>query len=280
MSSHRPPYESVFHPSDFSHESEVAFCHALKLALASGSALTLLHAGEETEAAWQDFPGVRDTLVRWALIAAGSHRGEVLKLGISVDKVVSRFRNPVEATRRYLEGHPTDLIVLAAHAHNERMSWLSHSKAEPIARESHTPTLFIPQDCDGFVGMQDGAVNLTNVLVPIAHDPRPGAAIVATARMIESLGAGPGTIHLLHVGPAGTMPALDLPECPNWTWNRIERTGSIVDAILAVNSEIDGDLIAMSTAGHHGFLDALRGSTTERVLRHVKTPLLAVPPFR
>jgi nucleotide-binding universal stress UspA family protein len=37
------------------------------------------------------------------------------------------------------------------------------------------------------------------------------------------------------------------------------------------------NLIAMPTAGHHGFLDAVRGSTTERVLRHAPCPVLAVP---
>jgi nucleotide-binding universal stress UspA family protein len=36
------------------------------------------------------------------------------------------------------------------------------------------------------------------------------------------------------------------------------------------------DLIAMTTAGRHGFLDALRGSTTEQVLEHAPCPVLAV----
>jgi nucleotide-binding universal stress UspA family protein len=33
----------------------------------------------------------------------------------------------------------------------------------------------------------------------------------------------------------------------------------------------------MATEGHQGFLDALRGSTTERVLRGALCPVLAVP---
>jgi nucleotide-binding universal stress UspA family protein len=37
------------------------------------------------------------------------------------------------------------------------------------------------------------------------------------------------------------------------------------------------DLLIMTTAGHAGVLDALRGSTTEQVLRRVPCPLLAVP---
>jgi nucleotide-binding universal stress UspA family protein len=45
-----------------------------------------------------------------------------------------------------------------------------------------------------------------------------------------------------------------------------------VDAAI----ELDVDLIAMPTAGHHGVLDALRGSTTERVIRHAPCPVLAL----
>jgi len=37
------------------------------------------------------------------------------------------------------------------------------------------------------------------------------------------------------------------------------------------------NLIGMATAGHHGLLDALRGSTTERVLRQAPCPVLAIP---
>ena len=47
----------------------------------------------------------------------------------------------------------------------------------------------------------------------------------------------------------------------------------IVDAALDANA----DLIVMSTDGRNGFLQALRGSHTERVLREVPLPLLAVP---
>ena len=35
--------ESVFHPSDFSEASEVAFAHALKIALVAKAKLTVLH---------------------------------------------------------------------------------------------------------------------------------------------------------------------------------------------------------------------------------------------
>jgi nucleotide-binding universal stress UspA family protein len=50
-----------------------------------------------------------------------------------------------------------------------------------------------------------------------------------------------------------------------------------VDSIIEAAGDWQPDLIGMPTAGHHGFLDALRGSTTERVLRRAPCPLLVVP---
>ena len=58
----------IFHPSDFSEASEVAFAHALKIALVTGATLNVLHVADGGSADWSDFPGVRDTLERWHLI--------------------------------------------------------------------------------------------------------------------------------------------------------------------------------------------------------------------
>jgi nucleotide-binding universal stress UspA family protein len=40
---------------------------------------------------------------------------------------------------------------------------------------------------------------------------------------------------------------------------------------------LKADLIAMPTAGRHGLLDAMRGSTTARVLDDARWPLVAAP---
>jgi nucleotide-binding universal stress UspA family protein len=73
------------------------------------------------------------------------------------------------------------------------------------------------------------------------------------------------------------MPEIEIDEHPGWTWRKLTRNGDVVDTILAVARETSADLIVMTTAGRHGFLDALRGSTTERVLRSGNLPLLAIP---
>jgi nucleotide-binding universal stress UspA family protein len=73
------------------------------------------------------------------------------------------------------------------------------------------------------------------------------------------------------------MPAVNLPRHEGWEWENVIRRGDVVQEILALARERAIDLLVMTTQGHDGFLDALRGSTTERVLRGTRCPLLAVP---
>jgi nucleotide-binding universal stress UspA family protein len=51
----------------------------------------------------------------------------------------------------------------------------------------------------------------------------------------------------------------------------------VVATIIDAEADWQADLIGMPTMGHHGFLDALRGNTTERLLRQAPCPVLAVP---
>ena len=59
-----PIIRTVLHPSDFSEASLVAFAHALKVALISGSKLVLIHVTDEDETQPTEFPRVRETLER------------------------------------------------------------------------------------------------------------------------------------------------------------------------------------------------------------------------
>ena len=117
-----PIIDSILHPTDFSEGSQVAFHHALKAALLAKSKLSLLHVSPEATSEWSDFPGVRETLERWGILPAGSPRSAVPQLGIDVEKVIARQSNPVRSVLHYLGKHPADLIVLAAHQHEGRMT--------------------------------------------------------------------------------------------------------------------------------------------------------------
>ena len=68
-----------------------------------------------------------------------------------------------------------------------------------------------------------------------------------------------------------------LPEGPGWTWNMELRPGEPVETILTAAEEHAAELIVMTTNGRDTINQVLAGSTTERVLRSAKCPLLAVP---
>ena len=84
-------------------------------------------------------------------------------------------------------------------------------------------------------------------------------------------------VTLLHVGPAAEMPSVKLPADTDWTWNAIVRTGEPADIILQTAAEPLSDLIVMTTDGPDGFLDGLRGTTSERVLRKARCPVANLP---
>jgi nucleotide-binding universal stress UspA family protein len=272
-----PGIQSIFHPSDFSAASEVAFAHALKIALVTKASLRVLHVAGHGNIDWMDFPGVRETLERWQLIPKGSRSGAVADLGITVRKVVESSSDPVKASLEYLGRHPADLIVLAVHQRDQRMRWLGKAVGEPIARAAGEMTLFIPHGMKGFVSREDGSVSLRNILVPVTQRPRPLPAVEAAARLIRNLKLPAGVVTLLHVGPESDAPALRLPEDSTWKWTRTNATGDPVEKILETASAVAADLIIMTTDGRDGFLDGLRGSNSEQVLRKAQCPVVSLP---
>jgi nucleotide-binding universal stress UspA family protein len=268
----------IFHPSDFSPASEVAFAHALKLALSTRAALRLMHVAADAEDRhWSDFPGVRATLVRWGLLPAGSPCEAVGQLGLDIGTILWPRADPVGALLHYLDAHPADLVVLATHQRAGMARWLHRAVADPVARYAGAMTLFLPQDVAGFIALDTGTVALRRVLIPIDQVPRPQAAVDAAAGLAHILGCPEVAFTLVHVGATGGMPAVDEPRHTGWTWDRTVRRGEVVEQMLDVGTAGAADLIVLTTQGHVGFLDALRGSTSERILRGARCPVLAVP---
>jgi nucleotide-binding universal stress UspA family protein len=270
-----PVIRTVLHPSDFSEAGLVAFAHALKVALISKSELVLIHVSDSGKKDWTKFPGVRDTLVRWKILPAGSTRSAVGKLGIDVNKVIGHGSDPIKGVLGYIDQHGADLIVLATHHHG--LDWLHHSISEPVARKSGEMTLFVPADAHGFVSLTDGSVSLRNILIPVATTPQPQPAIAGAVRLVQQLKCESGKFTLLHVGEKGSAPTVTTPDVSGWTWQRMTKQGNVIEVILETARQANADLILMSTDGRNGFLDALRGSHSERVLRHASCPLLAIP---
>ena len=269
--------ERIHHPTDFSSESETAYHHAVRLAFAAKANLDILHVDRRAHALdWADFPCVNETLERWQMLPPGSYGSDLA--GIHVEKIAAYGKEPVGPILEHLDENPADLMVLATHRRHGIERWLHREVAQKVARARSLRTLFFPHGSAGFVSPSKGLVSLNNVLVPLDWIPSPQAAIDATVELLDLLGCEQTELTLLHVSAeASEMPAVDLAPREGWQWRERTVSGEVVESILAEAGKIEADLIVMATQGHDGFLDALRGSTTERVLAGADCPLLAVP---
>jgi nucleotide-binding universal stress UspA family protein len=270
-------FQRIFHPSDFSDASNIAFIHALKLAVTANGRLTILHTGAEGSGGdWQDFPRVQRTLERWEMLPLNSPKEAIFSVGLDVQKIATPLSDPVRGVLHYLGKHPHDLIVLATHQHDGVDRWTHKQVAEPIARRSGEMTLFIPHGSEGFVSLESGAVSLRNILIPVDHSPDPQIAVDGAVSFAHGLECHGVTFTLLHVGEEDRFPEVVMSERETWKWRKTYKQGNAERQILQAADECRADLIVMATQGHHGFLDALRGSTTERIVRNSKCPVLAV----
>jgi nucleotide-binding universal stress UspA family protein len=274
-------FQKIFHPTDFSIDSHTALLHAVKLALAVRGELSVMHVDPDvTREDYEDFPRITPILKRWTILPPDVGEENVVQSGLTVTKVRAVAKNPTEALLRHVSDHPADLIVMATHQYDGLDRWQHQAVAEPLARGSHLPTLFIPTHVEGFVSKETGAVSLRRVLIPVHEQPHPQAAVDLTAGLTELLGCERVTGLLIHVGKPETALALTYPMRKGLIWRSMICHGDIVDVILGMGEDFDVDLIVMVTSGHDSLLDMLRGSTTERVLRGARCPLLAIPATR
>jgi nucleotide-binding universal stress UspA family protein len=274
-----PFIRSVVHATDFSAADARAFAHALGIALLVRAKFTILHVSSDPSEDWRGFPAVRKTLERWKLLEPGSAQQEVFeKLGVAVRKITLESRFPALAVAQHLDKDPADLLVVATEGREGVARWMHGSVAEAMARRSRTMTLFVPADAErDIVALSDGNLVLENVLIPVDRSPDANDAIEFARRAAMIISETKATITLLHVGEGKELSSLNVQDGAQWTFARLQRDGDPVDEIAAAAELVRADLIVMPTEGRHGVFDALRGSTTERVLRRARCPVLAVP---
>jgi nucleotide-binding universal stress UspA family protein len=96
---------------------------------------------------------------------------------------------------------------------------------------------------------------------------------LAVAGALKSLWGETPALRILHVGER--LDPARLPRVPGFELELRQRRGETVAAIADEASDVD--LVVMPSRGHLTWLDDLRGSTTERVLRQIDCPLLEIP---
>ncbi len=273
------PARYILHPTDFSQRSDSALAHALRLALTNHADLDLLHCGKDTDEEWDEFPSIRGFLENWGMISAGADRSAVGDLDIGIEKVIAVERSVVDAIENYCQRRPIDMIVMASGGRKGLASWLLPSKAERVAEKASKnfiPTMFVPSKSRGCVAIDTGEVTMDNILVPVDHHPSSESAVERGLRAISMYGGEQTKLTLLHIGSESNFPKVEIPE-GNWQIQRIVRQGNPAAEILAAAEQCHANVIIMVTEGSDGFLDVLRGTTTEQVLREAPCPVLAIP---
>jgi nucleotide-binding universal stress UspA family protein len=264
---------SIVHPTDFSQLSSAAFAHALRIVVAARGKLQALHVDQPEGDADGGFPHVKRMLMQWGLLHEDDSPAAVFtRLGVLWQNVTLDRQDPAPGIVRFLDENFCDLVVLATHGREGLDRWLSGWVASAVFQQSSIPTLFVPRGARGFVDQVSGEIRLRRMLVPIDHAPAAARAI-ETARSFAMLLTGAEVaMQLLHVGRIAPAVRNTAGAAPITL-----RYGNTVQTILAAAIEYDADLICMPTAGRQGVVDALRGSTTERVIRQAPCPVLAVP---
>ena len=120
-------------------------------------------------------------------------------------------------------------------------------------------------------------MRIQRILIPVDQHPSPQASIDAASGFVHLFNGHGTEFTIVHVGSHHTLPPYHYPKSHEWKWETIVPTGGVVEQILKIAEDRSPDLIVMATQGHQGFLDVLRGSTTEQILREAPCPVLAVP---
>ena len=266
--------DGVLLPVDRTRAGMPAFYHALRLALNAQVHLRMVTVDPpRSDTVWGGFPHVRDTITRWENLDHHADTSDLQRLGLGVRKQPARGHDPVEVLAA--QARPDQLMVLAPRRRSGISALLQKSVSEGLLQRSAGPCLLIPEGVPGFVDDQ-GAVTISRVLCPVAAKPSPEPALALAAWLCDTLKCRDVAVDLLHVGPAEPPWPEPVPRAAVSSWNRLREAGDPAGVIVEVAARTACDLIVMVSEGRTGWLEALRGSVSERVVKSAPCPVLVL----
>jgi nucleotide-binding universal stress UspA family protein len=276
----------ILFPTDFSHESDIAFAHACLVAERFDAELTLYHS--------IDLRKVARTLVRGGPMEEALRREElesVRHLETRADRTsaVTRVRvdyglSPHQAVADAIADRRPDLTVMSTHGRRGIAHLLMGSVAETAIEEGGRPILCVR-------GRDHGpALPYRRVLVPTdlgSTRAFPIAAVIARAFHAD--------VVALHVVPFARASLSGLPQAletavpdeaevirflqPEFHGVRVTvrvELGSGWEIIPSIAEKEGCDLIVMSTHRHNSLVDAMLGSHAERIATLAPCPVIVV----
>ncbi len=185
--------------------------------------------------------------------------------------------NPAEVLRRLAGGAAADLVVIGSHGYGGLKRFVMGSVAEAMVHSAQIPVLTVHHaPADNWPA---------RILVPMKFTDYADRALLHAVEWAEALGAKLSVVHVLETqgGEREENSALDghlealLGADRFQSVGRIVMTGDPPEAILKTAETGRFDLIVLASHLRPFWKDAVLGTTAERVIRHAKIPVLAIP---
>jgi nucleotide-binding universal stress UspA family protein len=178
---------------------------------------------------------------------------------------------------------PGDLLIVGTHTRGDIERTLLGSSAERIVRHAHCPTIVVPPD--------NRRRTIATILVATDFSPASRHAVRFACEFAGLVGARVHAVHVVHDERvksnehfevhehiAGMMEAARtdlrsmLANCP--VEQSSVRSGIPYEEIVSEAEAAHADLVAVGLHGHNPVEAAFLGSTTNRLLRHARSPVL------
>lgn len=181
--------------------------------------------------------------------------------------------SPAQAILSTAESIDADLIVMGTHGHTGWRRALLGSIAEKVVHHTDRPVLCIPPGASETIG---------KILCPVNFTPLARVALEHAATLAETFDAELLVVHVMDTsdpdaGIEGEFAAWIEPHVRSrCRYAHVLASGNAAEETIRLANDAHADLIVLGSQ-HKRFADAsVIGSTTERVIRFAKRPVMAV----
>ncbi|NOX90276.1 MAG: universal stress protein [Calditrichaeota bacterium] len=291
--------KKILVPTDFSETARAAVDQALFLTAKYNAELTVLHA----RLMFEDDPS--ELPKKLASLEKEEHDVEAKLLSrlkaktseyahLKIQHEIIRGYSAPSAILGYINNKEFDLVVIGTHGRSGLEHFLIGSVAEKVVRYARCPVLTVRSK--EYITEQ-----FTKIVVPFDFSE---PSILALKSAIEVMDSPESEIHLIYVVEEEVHPALyawgmrsvieiipdiiskveermenivsQIPELKKAKIVKTVREGKPHKQISKYVEEVQPDLIVIGTHGLVGLDRFLLGSTTERVIRSIKQPVLTI----
>jgi len=275
------PFRSILAPVDFSDLSALALRYAAALASRSAARLALMYANVFSPPPYFTENNLneleRQFRASFAEAGKGLRRFAETTLGDGAAGVEMHVSEgpPAHTILRYAAENGVDLIAMGTHGPGGVNRWMMGSVAERVLRGSHVPVLTVRP------GKPAAApVEIRHILCPVNESASARKALVTAMDLAFCFGARVTAMHVQEERAKGPIADLCAWIAENQRGNceirEIVRQGDAATEIVSAAAETDCDL-AVIGAQHRAFFDStVLGTTTVRVVRHARCPVLTV----